>query len=133
MIYLLDTQTFIWTILQTTKLSRYSKEIIANRSNEICVSAVSFWEISLKTKTNKFSFVNINIDDFPKYAKNMGFTIIDMQEKETMTFHRLPMKKNHKDPFERMLIWQAITRDMTMISKDEAFEQYKKDGLKIIW
>jgi len=73
------------------------------------------------------------INDFPRYAENMGFTIIDMQEKETITFHELPLKKNHKDPFDRMLIWQAITKNMTMISKDKLFEQYKKDGLKLIW
>jgi len=133
MICLLDTHTLIWTILQTNNLSKKGREIISDRNNEICISTVSFWEISLKTKLNKFSFKNININDFPQYVKNMGFTIIDMQENETITFHELPLKKNHKDPFDRMLIWQAITRNMTMISKDESFEQYKKDGLKLIW
>jgi len=133
MICLLDTHTFIWTTLQTNNLSKKSREIISNRNNEVCVSTVSFWEISLKTKINKFSFENININNLPQYAKNMGFTIIDMQENETITFHELPLKKNHKDPFDRMLIWQAITKNMTMISKDESFEQYKKDGLKLIW
>jgi PIN domain nuclease of toxin-antitoxin system len=63
----------------------------------------------------------------------MGFTIIDMQENEAITFHKLPLKKNHKDPFDRMLIWQAITKNMTIISKDELFEQYRNDGLKLIW
>jgi PIN domain nuclease of toxin-antitoxin system len=133
MICLLDTHTFIWATLQTNNLSKKSREIISNRSNEICVSTVSFWEISLKTKINKFSFKDININDFPKYAGNMGFTIMDMQENETITFHKLPLKKNHKDPFDRMLIWQAITKNITMISKDELFEQYKKDGLKLVW
>jgi PIN domain nuclease of toxin-antitoxin system len=133
MICLLDTHTFIWATLQTNNLSKKSKEIISNRNNEIYVSTVSFWEISLKTKMNKFSFKNIDIKDFPIYAKNMGFSIIDMQENETITFHELPFKKDHKDPFDRMLIWQAITKDMTLISKDKLFEQYKKDGLKLIW
>jgi len=133
MICLLDTHTFIWTILQTNNLSKKSKEIISDKNNEICVSTVSFWEISLKTRIKKFSFDNININDFPRYAKNMGFSIIDMQENETITFHELPLKNNHKDPFDRMLIWQAITKNMTMISKDELFEQYKKDSLKLIW
>jgi len=133
MICLLDTHTFIWTTLQTNNLSKKSKEIISNKNNEICISTVSFWEIALKSRMNKFSFINININDFPLYAKNMGFTIIDMQENETITFHELPLKKNHKDPFDRMLIWQAITKNMTMISKDKSFEQYKKDGLKLIW
>ena len=133
MIYLLDTHTFIWTILKNDNLSKNSIEIITNKKNEICLSTVSFWEISLKTRLEKFSFKNINIKDFPKYARDMDFRIIDIQENETITFHELPLKENHKDPFDRMLIWQAITKGMTLISKDRLFSQYKIDGLKLIW
>jgi PIN domain nuclease of toxin-antitoxin system len=133
MIYLLDTHAFIWSTLQTGSLGKISKEIIFGKNNTICVSTVSFWEISLKTRLKKFSFENINIKNFPKYAKDMDFTIIDLQENETISYHELPLKENHKDPFDRMLIWQAITKNMTMISKDFLFEQYKKDGLKLIW
>jgi len=81
----------------------------------------------------KISNENIDIRDFPKYAKNMGFNILDMQEHETITFHQLPLKVKHKDPFDRMLIWQAITKNMIMVSKDDLFGQYKEDGLKVIW
>jgi PIN domain nuclease of toxin-antitoxin system len=133
MICLLDTHTFIWATLQTNNLSKKIREIISDRDNEICVSVVSFWEISLKTSIQKFSFENLNIKEFPVFAKNMGFSIMAMQEDETITFHELPLKKNHKDPFDRMLIWQAISKNMTMISKDELFKQYKEDGLKLIW
>ena len=131
--YLLDTHTFIWAILETNNLSKNSGSIILSKNNDICVSAVSFWEISLKTRIKKFSFENINIKDFPRLAREMDFTIINLQENEAITFHELPLKQNHKDPFDRMLIWQAITNDMIMISKDSLFEQYKKDGLKLIW
>ena len=133
MIYLLDTHTFIWSILETNNLSKKTIEIISNINNEICVSTVSFWEISLKTRIKKFSFENIVVNDFPKYARDMNFTIINMQEKEAITFHELPLKTNHKDPFDRMLIWQSIIKNMTMLSKDELFEQYKENGLKIMW
>ena len=133
MIYLLDTHTFIWTTLKTSSLGKKSKEIIFDKKNEICVSIVSFWELSLKSGIKKFVFENINIKDFPRYARDMGFTIVDMQENESITFHDLPSKGNHKDPFDRMLIWQAICKGMTMISKDRLFDQYKEDGLKLIW
>jgi len=133
MIYLLDTHTFIWTILSTNKLSKKSKEIIFDKSNEICVSTVSFWEISLKAKIKKYTFENINIKDFPEYARSMDFSIINMCENEAISFHELPQKENHKDPFDRMLIWQAISKNMTLISKDEFFEPYKDDGLKLLW
>ena len=133
MIYLLDTHTFIWAVLETDKLSKNAQNIITDVKNEIYVSTVSFWEISLKTSIGKFSFENISIKNFPKYARKMDFSIMNMQENETITFHELPVKEKHKDPFDRMLIWQAITKNMIMISKDEYFNQYEKDGLKLIW
>ena len=61
------------------------------------------------------------------------WAVLDMRENEAITFHELPLKEKHKDPFDRMLIWQAITNNMIMISKDGLFEQYKKDGLKLAW
>ncbi|MDR2971481.1 MAG: type II toxin-antitoxin system VapC family toxin [Bacteroidales bacterium] len=133
MIFLLDTHTFIWSLLKTINLGKNAKEIIYSRKNKICVSAVSFWEISIKTKLDKFLFQNIDINKFPQYARDMGFNIIDMQETESISFHELPLKADHKDPFDRMLIWQAITKNMTLISKDEKFEQYKQNGLKLVW
>ena len=133
MIYLLDTHTFIWAAIKTNNLSKKSMDAIFNKNNEIYVSTVSFWEIALKTRMKKFSFRNIDIKKFPLYAREMDFTVMDMQENETITFHELPLKANHKDPFDRMLIWQAITKKMTMISSDESFEQYKEDGLALLW
>jgi len=130
---LLDPHTFIWTILETTKLSANAKSIITDMNNTIYVSTISFWELSLKTSINKFSFGNIDIRAFPQYARAMNFSIIDTGEVETITFHELALKKNHKDPFDRMLIWQAITKDMLMISKDKSFSQYTEDGLKLMW
>ena len=133
MIYLLDTHAFIWSILEADNLGEKAKEIIVNKNNEICVSTVSFWEISLKSRIKKFTFENVIVNDFPNYARDMNFTIINMQEKETITFHELPLKINHNDPFDRMLIWQSIIRNLTMLSKDELFEQYKENGLRIMW
>jgi PIN domain nuclease of toxin-antitoxin system len=131
--YLLDTHTLIWSTLDTEKLSKKVHELIVNSPNEICVSTVSFWEISLKTSIGKFAFDNVDIKSFPQYTRKMNFSIFDLAEKETCSFYELPLKANHKDPFDRMLIWQAITNNMTIISKDDKFEQYKKDRLKIIW
>jgi PIN domain nuclease of toxin-antitoxin system len=129
----LDTHTFIWADLETKKLSKKSRDIIVDKGNEICVSVVSFWEISLKVRLKKFSFKNIDIRDFPQHAKEMGFTIVDLKEAETSTFYELPLKDDHKDPFDRMLIWQAITNGMAMVSKDGLFKQYKDDGLRLVW
>ncbi|MDR1130297.1 MAG: type II toxin-antitoxin system VapC family toxin [Prevotellaceae bacterium] len=131
--YLLDTHAFIWATLDTVRLSKKIREIISDRNNEIFVSTVTFWEIALKASVKKLTFEKIDIKNFPKYAGEMGFTIMEMKEKETITFYELPLKENHRDPFDRMLIWQAITTDMVLISKDSLIKQYEENGLRTIW
>jgi len=131
--YLLDTHTFIWTISYPNKLSKIVREIITNHDNNIYVSVISFWEIALKVCIKKFSFGGIIIKELPKYAQEMDFHIMDLKVQESCTFADLPLMDNHKDPFDRMIIWQAITRNMQLISKDGLFEQYRKFNLQIIW
>jgi PIN domain nuclease of toxin-antitoxin system len=133
MIYLIDTHTFIWAISDIKKLSERALEVITNVDNDIFVSVVSFWEIALKTSINKFSFEGIITNDLPKYARKMNFSILEMKAREACTFANLPLKNNHKDPFDRMIIWQAITEDMMLISKDKMFAQYKENGLRLFW
>ena len=133
MTYLIDTHTFIWAISNTEKLSEVARSIITDEDNDIFVSTVSFWEISLKTSIKKFYFEGIENSEMPEYARKMGFRILDLGAKETSTFADLPLVDNHKDPFDRMIIWQTICNDMTLISKDQLFEQYKKYGLRVLW
>jgi PIN domain nuclease of toxin-antitoxin system len=133
MICLLDTHAFIWAISDTDKLSAHAHEIITNIDNDIFVSVISFWEISIKTGIKKFSFEGIIANDLHKYAHKMDFRILDMKAHEACTFANLPLKDNHKDPFDRMIIWQAITGNMALISNDRMFGQYREDGLRLIW
>ena len=131
--YLLDTHTLIWAVQDTKELSQKAKNIIIDESNDIYVSTISFWEISLKTSINKFSFDNLDINEFPELSRKMGFKIIELGEQASITFHKLPRKENHKDPFDRMLIWQAIVNNFVLISKDNFMKQYKENGLDLVW
>jgi len=133
MTLLLDTHTFIWTISETNKLSEHAFKMIKSIDNEVFVDVVSFWEIALKTSIKKFSFDGVIINDLPEYARKMDFRILDMKAREACTYANLPLKNNHKDPFDRMIIWQAITENMALISKDKMFGQYQDDGLQLIW
>ena len=87
----------------------------------------------IENKYKKFHIEGITITDLPKQAKKMDFLILDMKSREACTFANLPIKDNHKDPFDRMIIWQAITENTALISKDKMFVQYKDNGLKLIW
>jgi PIN domain nuclease of toxin-antitoxin system len=133
MICLLDTHTFIWAISDTNQLSKNALEMIKSADNIVYVSVLSFWEISLKISIKKFFFDGIIVNDLPDYVKKMGFRILEMKAHEACTFANLQLKDNHKDPFDRMIIWQAITGNMTLISKDKMFVQYIDNGLRLIW
>jgi PIN domain nuclease of toxin-antitoxin system len=131
--YLLDTHTFIWSIIDSTKLSKKANTIIKNRDNIVSISTISLWEISLKVRMKKYSFSGLNILLLPNYAEKMGFSIISLNPEEAVSYCDLPLINDHKDPFDRMLIWQAIKRKTIIISKDQHFLNYKKYGLKCIW
>ncbi len=130
--YLLDTHTFLWTISNTENLSAKATEIIKNQKNEIFVSAVSFWEISIKTRLKKLDLDKIEPEQLLTLAEKMDFQVISLTPEEAITYHKLK-EESHNDPFDRMLIWQSISRNMTIISKDEAFTRFIPFGLKLIW
>lgn len=130
--YLLDTHTFIWTFYEPEKLSTKAKQVIDNVNNSIFVSAVTFWEIALKYSVNKLEFEGIVPAKLPEIAKKMRFQLIQLSPEESASSYNLSLT-THKDPFDRILIWQAIKRDYTFISKDARINEYKNDGLKILW
>jgi PIN domain nuclease of toxin-antitoxin system len=131
--YLFDTHTLVWACLESGKLSGNVRGVLEDRNNKVVVSVISFWELAIKTRLGKFSFRKLNIKDIPQYARDMGFAALDLQELDAASFGDLPLKENHKDPFDRMLIWQAIRNDLTLLSKDKLFRQYTADGLKLFW
>ena len=130
--FLLDTHAFIWALFDSSKLSDPGKGYILNPENNIFVSIISFWEISLKYNLGKISFDNVTPDQLPSYAENSGFSILNLEPNIVASFHKLPIE-NHKDPFDRLIIWQSINSDIPLISKDIQFEKYKKYNLKVIW
>jgi len=130
--YLLDTHTFIWAISDKEKLSLDTNQILNNTKNSIFVSAVTFWEISLKLSINKLKASGDLDTDLPKTCVKMGFQLLPLSAEEGATFYHLPIT-DHKDPFDRMLIWQAIQRDLIFITKDRSIDQYQSAGLKTYW
>lgn len=132
MSYLLDTHTLLWSLFDTVRLGRKGAEIIKNPDLTVSVSVVTFWELSLKYATGKLELGNVTPDDFPALVRQSGFEVLPLAESDAATFHHLP-RLEHKDPFDRLLIWQAISRKLTFISQDQACVAYKKLGLKLIW
>lgn len=130
--YLLDTHTFLWTISNVKNISKKAVEIIKNSKNEIFISAVSLWEISIKVRIKKLSLDTIEPEELILLAEKMEFQLIGLSPEEAATYHRLK-EETHNDPFDRMLIWQSISRNLPVISNDKEFNKFVPYGLKIIW
>ncbi len=130
--YLLDTHTFIWSLIEKDKLSKIVGEIIEDNGNTIYVSSVSFWEIAIKFSLKKIILVGLVPEELPDYAIQVGFKIIPLLPNESASICRLSSTL-HKDPFDRMLIWQSIKQNLTLISKDKSMHLYNNFGLKLVW
>ena len=130
--YLLDTHSFLWALFDDEKLSEKAEKIIKNVKNQIYVSAITYWEISLKYSIGKIGLKGINPDELPDKAKEIEIETLEIREQDVSTFYKLPILK-HKDPFDRLIIWQAINSNLTLISKDKEINNYEQFGLKSLW
>jgi len=130
--YLLDTHVVLWSLLESDKISKTATEIIENPKNNIFVSTLSFWEISMKYALRKIELIETNPSEMPEMISKLGFNIIELGAEEASNYH-LINGKWHRDPFDRMLIIQALINDLTLITKDEHIAKYKQEGLKVIW
>ncbi|MFA4846510.1 MAG: type II toxin-antitoxin system VapC family toxin [Patescibacteria group bacterium] len=130
--YLLDTHAFLWSVTRSKALPEKVISELKNPHNEVFISAVSFWEIAIKTRIKKLDLGGLPIEDLISLAEKMDFQLIDLTPEEASTYVNLA-ENTHNDPFDRMLIWQCIRRNMTIVSKDGEFEKFKDFGLKILW
>ena len=130
--YLLDTHTLIWLITKKEKLSASVAKIIENPESHIAVSAISFWEISLKYSLGKLQLEGGTPENIYKSVEILAIEMIPLSPKICNTFHHL--KGNyHRDPFDKMLIWLAISDDYILLSCDPAIQLYQSEGLKTLW
>jgi PIN domain nuclease of toxin-antitoxin system len=131
--YLLDTHTLIWAIMDETKLSKPVLQILQDNNSRLFVSVVSFWELAIKFGKGKIDLENLNLHNIPDYCRKLAIKQIPLMPEDAINYSELPAYENHKDPFDRMLIYQCISGNYTFISKDEKMKYYEGDGLECIW
>lgn len=132
MTYLLDTHTFLWAAIQPAHLSAKASAIILDRRQEVQVSVVTFWEIGIKHALGKLELQGVQPEQMPEVAEDLGLTICPLEASDAASVHRLP-KTAHKDPFDRMLVWQCIRQRMTLLSADHDLKPYETSGLHLLW
>lgn len=129
---LLDTHAFLWAAFEPRKLSARARELIEDPANDIAVSSISLWEVSLKYSLGKLQLDGCTPDDLPDAAGAMGVAVIAPTAREFSAFHKLP-RLAHRDPFDRMMVWQCLSNDWTLVTRDSAAPEYEKLGLRTLW
>lgn len=119
---LLDTHAFLWFITDDPKLSATGKATIADADNDILVSPASYWEVAIKVSIGKYplsvpfeTFITQGIDD-------NDFDILHVGPKHTAALTNLPF--HHRDPFDRLIIAQAMVEKIDVVSGDKQFDAY---------
>ena len=119
---LLDTHTFLWAVLDDSRLSDKARTLMLNADNELLVSPASHWEIAIKISLGKYT---LN-DDFETFIERQTvyseFTPLPISVKHAALVATLPF--HHRDPFDRMLVAQAICEGIPIVSIDRLLDAY---------
>ena len=126
--YLLDTVIFLWSQGALDKLNRSALELLADRKQEIYLSAASSWEMGIKVALGKLQLPEPAASYVPKRLSVEGIRPLVITHSHALAVGELPL--HHQDPFDRMLIAQARSENMVLMTADPVFAKY---AVKTLW
>jgi PIN domain nuclease of toxin-antitoxin system len=126
---LLDTCTFLWIVLDPSRLSAHATQLVLDPGNRLYLSALSAWEISVAYGLGRLSFTVPPEQFVPSQRTLHGIDPLPLTEAEALGVLTLPMI--HKDPFDRMLICQAAANGFSLLTPDAMIRQYP--GVRVEW
>ena len=119
---LIDTQAIIWFAENNNQLSQTARTTMEDPTNTCFVSMASFWEMSIKINLNKLTINGLTLTEFIEEVSENDFKTLDIRHSHILENERLPLL--HRDPFDRLIIAQAIAENMPIVSSDAAFDAY---------
>jgi len=119
---LVDTHAFLWFIDDDPRLSRHARQVMTER-NELLLSIASLWEIAIKISLGRLA-IPLPCDEFMKQQLRMNrISTLPIEIAHLTLVAELPF--HHRDPFDRLLISQGLKEQLTILSKDTAFDAYQ--------
>ena len=125
---LLDTCTFLWMTLGSSRLSETALRLLEDAGNEVLLSSASAWEISIKWAAGKLPLPRPPHEFIPIQRSQHLLAPLPIQEEDVLHLHRLPSL--HRDPFDRILVSQAISQGLAILTPDSDISQYP---VRVIW
>jgi PIN domain nuclease of toxin-antitoxin system len=127
MSYLLDTHTLIWWATTPESLSPRVRAILEDENLPSVISVANIWELHLKLRTGKLK-LSLSLEELVARFDNLGVQYLPITTPHVIELQNIP--EHHRNPFDRILIAQAIVEQMTLLSKDSIFAQYP---VKVVW
>ncbi|MBW3655945.1 MAG: type II toxin-antitoxin system VapC family toxin [Gemmatimonadetes bacterium] len=127
MALLLDTHTFLWLIHDDPRLSPAAAAQIANPETRVFVSVVSAWEIVIKQRTGKIALRAPISEWWDRVVGRLGLEVLNVTSDDVLAVEPLPL--HHRDPFDRLLIAQAIRHNLPLVSADTAISAYSVERI----
>ncbi len=127
--FLLDTHIFIWGMEENKRLPEELKKLLTSPRNEIYVSVACLWEMVIKKTSYKKEKFTLDMGVIELSMRIAGFELLPIQTHHVLGLMNLP--QHHKDPFDRILISQAISENLTLITSDQKIWKYDLNLLKV--
>lgn len=125
---LVDTHILIWALLENHRLTPKARQILRSSDDELVFSLVSLWEIAIKIKIGKLNALGSSVAYIRDEMDAYGMELLPIRYEHILQLKMLP--PHHSDPFDRLLIAQAITESLPILTHDKVFSLYP---VKAIW
>ena len=125
---LVDTHTFIWALENDHRLPARAKRILTSDTDELVFSLVSLWEIAIKIKIGKLNTIGSSVAYIRDEMDEYGMELLPIRYEHILQLESLP--RSHGDPFDRLLVAQAIAESLPILSGDKKLKEY---DAKLIW
>ena len=122
MTFLLDTCTFLWLVSDAPELSSNARDYFKNPDNDVYLSAVSTWEVAVKHALGRLPLPEPPDRFVPMQRERHGIVALPLEEEATLYLPRLPSL--HSDPFDRMLVCQALVHSLVLLTPDKEISRY---------
>jgi PIN domain nuclease of toxin-antitoxin system len=123
---LLDTHALLWTLFEEWRLGDSVRQLLSDTNNDVVASVASSWEVAIKQGLGKLPYPG----DLRQAINDSGFEYLAITPDHCHAYSHLPHDGKHRDPFDRMLVVQAMEENAHLLSRDPALDRY---GVQRIW
>ena len=127
MTLLVDTHAFLWYVAGDKRLSSAARQAMEEHAGDWCVSAASIWEMTIKSSRGRLT-LPAPAHEYVAERVRAGLRMLAVEWSHAAAVERLPF--HHRDPFDRLIVAQALVEHMAVVTRDSVFREY---GVRVVW